>query len=99
MKSALITELFFNTNEEYLAEKLNNTVLWDYLLSNNEIDSIYTWIDTKYRNGEEDEQKSEETRLSKAFRELEIVEDMVEAVDTSNAMEPIKELVLNRFCK
>lgn len=100
IKSALITELYFYTDEMYLLKRLKNTVLWDYLLSINNIDLLVTWIDTKYRDTSEtpvDENNA--NSLGEAFRELDITEDMIEFIEKSNAANPIKELVLNRFSR
>ncbi|XP_043283377.1 spatacsin [Venturia canescens] len=92
VKSALITDLYFYTNQSYLGNKLTNTVLWDYLLSHNKIQLIEAWIDAKYSNSE----MIEHGKID-AFSRLEIVEDMIESVETSSATNPVKELVLNRL--
>ncbi|XP_078044398.1 LOW QUALITY PROTEIN: spatacsin [Augochlora pura] len=99
VKRALCTELYFSKNEHSLLKNVTNIVLWDYLLSNNEIEMIKCWIDIHY-NGNSTEQSSNINEKHRSlFATMNIVSDMHEYIDSSNASDLVKNLVKNHLCR
>lgn len=99
IKQSLCTELYFSLNEQSLSKNITNNILWDYLLSNNKIVPIKFWIDTYYGNNtiEESNMINEEYKL--LFNSLDIVPNMIEAIDSSSASTFIKNLTKNHLCR
>ncbi|XP_031835040.1 spatacsin isoform X2 [Nomia melanderi] len=99
IKQALCTELYFSVNEHNLLKHVNSIVLWDYLLANNKLEIIKFWIDTHYC-GNEIEQSNEITQEQRSlFATLNIVTDMYENIDSSNASNLVKDLIKNHLCR
>ncbi|XP_076375987.1 spatacsin isoform X2 [Megalopta genalis] len=99
IKEALCTELYFSINEHSLLKHITNIVLWDYLLSNNQIEMIKYWIDIQY-NGNSNEQSSDIIEEHKSlFATMNIVSDMHEHIDSSNASDLVKNLIKNHLCR
>lgn len=99
MKQALCTELYYTLNNLDISENVSNTTLWDYLLSNNKINVLRLWIDTKYNP--DILQKSDEIdhHLNSAFKNLDITSDMIEYIDFSDASHLAKDLIKNYLCR
>lgn len=99
VRQSLCTELYFSLNEQSLLKNVTNNILWDYLLSNNKIVPIKFWIDTYYGNNtiEESNMINEEYKL--LFNSLDIVPNMIEAIDSSSASTLIKNLTKNHLCR
>lgn len=99
IRKSLCTELYFSLNEQSLSKNITNDILWDYLLSNNKIVPIKFWIDTYYGSNaiEESNMVNEEYKL--LFNSLDIVPNMIEAIDSSSASTFIKNLTKNHLCR
>ncbi|KAF3424657.1 hypothetical protein E2986_01902 [Frieseomelitta varia] len=98
IKRALCTELYFSTSQQSLSTNIINIILWDYLLSNNKIELLKFWIDTYYGNSTLEVNEINEKHKS-LFNTLDIVPNMIEAIDSSNASILIKDLVKNHLCR
>ncbi|KAJ8669006.1 hypothetical protein QAD02_000265 [Eretmocerus hayati] len=96
IKDALYTEIYFYCYEPEIVAYLKNTVLWDYLLTNNRVDLIKLWIDLSFGESDSllfgDEHRSDIRLL---FTNLKITDDMVSSVEISNGMDHTKNIVLN----
>jgi len=92
IKQALCTELYFSLNDPQILGSVSNTILWDYLLSNNKINEIRLWIDA-YCNPDILQNSNEiNHHLKSLFLTLNITSDMIEYIDSSNASNLIKDL-------
>ncbi|GAB1864875.1 Spatacsin [Camponotus japonicus] len=92
IKQALCTELYFSLNDPQILGSVSNTILWDYLLSNNKINEIRLWIDA-YCNPDILQNSNEcNHHLKSLFLTLNITSDMIEYIDSSNASSLIKDL-------
>lgn len=99
MKRALCTELYFSVTEQSLSRNITNTVLWDYLLSNNKIELIRLWIDTYYNGNEIEEPNDIDDEYKSLFATMTITSDMIETIDSSNASNLVKDLIKNHLCR
>ena len=99
IKQALCTELYFSTSQQSLSTNIINIILWDYLLSNNKIELLKFWIDTCYGNSTLEEVNEINEKHKSLFNTLDIVPNMIEAIDSSNASILIKDLVKNHLCR
>lgn len=99
IKQALCTELYFSITEQSLLKNVTNIVLWDYLLSNNKIELMRFWIDIYYGNDTIEEINEINEEYKSLFRTLDIVPDMIEAIDSSDASTLIKDLAKNHLCR
>lgn len=99
IKQALCTELYFSTSQQSLSTNITNIILWDYLLSNNKIKLLKFWIDTYYGNNTLEEVNEINEKHRSLFNTLDIVPNMIEAIDSSNASTFIKDLVKNHLCR
>lgn len=97
-KQALCTELYYSLNNSDVIENVSNTTLWDYLLSNNKINTLRQWIDAKY-NLNILQNSDEIDHLKSLFKSLDITLDMVEYIDSSDASDLIKDLTKNYLCR
>ncbi|KAL6426524.1 hypothetical protein ACFW04_009151 [Cataglyphis niger] len=100
IKQALCTELYFSLNDPQILGNVSNTILWDYLLSNNKINAIRLWIDARCEN-QDILQNSDEIdhHLKSLFINLNITSDMIEYIDSSNASSLIKDLTKDYLSK
>ncbi|KAF7989681.1 hypothetical protein HCN44_008355 [Aphidius gifuensis] len=92
VKSSLVTEIYFRTNESCLVKMLDANSVWDYLLTEDNIDLLINWIDKKYNEVDIDEKEN-------IFNHLEIDEEMLDNIEQSSASFPTKELLLNHLSK
>lgn len=93
IKQALCTELYFSLNDSQILGNVSNTILWDYLLSNNKINAIRLWIDARCKNQDILQNLNEiDHHLKSLFINLNITSDMIEYIDSSNASSLIKDL-------
>ncbi|KAK1131494.1 hypothetical protein K0M31_017777 [Melipona bicolor] len=99
IKQALCTELYFSTSQQSLSINITNIILWDYLLSNNKIELLKFWIDTYYDSSTLEEVNEINEKYKSLFNTLDIVPNMIEAIDSSNASTLIKDLVKNHLCR
>ncbi|CAK9804301.1 SPG11 [Anthophora quadrimaculata] len=99
IKQALCTELYFSVIEQTLLKSITNSVLWDYLLSNNKIEMIRFWIDIYYAGNTIKEPIEISEEYKSLFTSLDIVPDMIEAIDSSNATTLVKDLTKNHLCR
>lgn len=99
IKQALCTELFFSISQQSLSTNITNTILWDYLLSNNKIELLKFWIDTYYDSSTLEEVNEINEKHKSLFNTLDIVPNMIEAIDSSSASTLIKDLVKNHLCR
>ncbi|KOC59819.1 Spatacsin [Habropoda laboriosa] len=99
IKQALCTELYFSVTEQSLLKSITNSVLWDYLLSNNKIEMIRFWIDIYYGSNTLDESNEINEDYKSLFTTLDIVPNMIEAIDSSNATTLVKDLTKNHLCR
>lgn len=93
IKQALCTELYFSLNDPQILGSVSNTILWDYLLSNNKINEIRLWIDAHYNPDILQNSNKINHHLKSLFLTLNITSDMIEHIDSSNASSLIKELI------
>ncbi|CAL7936629.1 unnamed protein product [Xylocopa violacea] len=99
IKRALCTELYFSIDEQSLSKNITSDMLWDYLLSNNNIEILRFWIDTYY-GGNTIEVSSEINEKCKSLiATLDILPNMVEAIESSNASILVKDLTKNHLCR
>ncbi|XP_076176182.1 spatacsin isoform X3 [Ptiloglossa arizonensis] len=98
VKQALCTELYFSITEESLSMNITNTVLWDYLLSNSKIEMIKFWIDTYYNGNAIEESNGINEKHKSLFTTMNILPNMVEGIDSSNASDLAKDLIKNHLC-
>lgn len=99
IKQALCTELYFSITEQSLSKNITNTMLWDYLLSNNKIELMRFWIDIYYGSDTIEEVNEVNEEYKSLFHTLDIIPDMIEAIDSSNASTLIKDLAKNHLCR
>lgn len=99
IKHALCTELYFSITEQSLLKNVTNIVLWDYLLSNNKIELMRFWIDIYYGSDTIKEINEINEEYKSLFHTLDIVSDMIEAIDSSDASTLIKDLAKNHLCR
>ncbi|XP_015111289.1 spatacsin isoform X2 [Diachasma alloeum] len=103
IKTPLLTELYFHTYESCLSKKLKSSAVWDYLLTEDNIELLIKWIDRKF--GEENSKNREElqeeqkSHLVDVFDRLEISPEMIERIEQSNMSFPFREILLNHLCK
>ncbi|XP_034936276.1 spatacsin [Chelonus insularis] len=96
VKNSLITELYFLTNEPCLLERLEPDVVWNYLLSNDDIKLLIDWIDIQMN----DKKSIVILRyISEVFNRFKISDKMIEDIDYSSASIPVKEILLNYFAR
>ncbi|XP_018364335.1 PREDICTED: spatacsin isoform X1 [Trachymyrmex cornetzi] len=99
IEEALRTELYFSLNDPEILENVSNNILWDYLLSNNKINALKIWIDTKYNPDGSQISDKIDPHLKLLFTNLNITPDMVDYIDSSNAGDLVKNLAKNHFCR
>ncbi|XP_017759699.1 PREDICTED: spatacsin [Eufriesea mexicana] len=99
VKQALCTELYFSTTDQSLSINITNNILWNYLLSNNNIVLIKFWIDIYYGSNTTEELNEINEEYKSLFNTLDIVPSMIEAIDSSNASPLIKDLTKNHLCR
>lgn len=99
IKQALSTELYFSMPEHNLSTNITNNVLWDYLLSNNKIELIKFWIDNYYGGNAVEESNAIGEEYKSLFISLNIVPEMIEMIDSSNASPLVKDLTKNQLCR
>lgn len=99
IKQALCTELYFSLNDPDILGDVSNIVLWDYLLSNNNINALKLWIDTKYNQGALQDSHEVDQHLKALSANLDITSEMIECIDSSNASNLIKDLTKNHLCR
>lgn len=92
IQQALCTELYFSLNDPQILGSVSNTILWDYLLSNNKINEIRLWIDAKCNPDILQNSNEINHHLRSLFETLNITSDMIEYIDSSNANSLIKDL-------
>lgn len=71
---------------------VSNTILWDYLLSNNKINAIRLWIDARCNLDILQNSNEIDHHLKSLFINLNITSDMIEHIDSSNASNLVKGL-------
>lgn len=79
-------------NDPQILGNVSNTILWDYLLSNNKINAIRLWIDTRCNPDILQNSNEIDHHLKSLFINLNITSDMIEYIDSSNASSLIKDL-------
>ncbi|XP_076236055.1 spatacsin isoform X2 [Calliopsis andreniformis] len=99
IKQALCTELYFSITDQSLLKNITNTVLWDYLLSNNKIEMIKFWIDVYYNGTTLEESNDINEEYKSLFTAMNITPDMIECIDFSSASNLIKNLIKNHLCR
>ncbi|XP_076620109.1 spatacsin isoform X1 [Colletes latitarsis] len=99
IKQALCTELYFSITEQNLLKNITNIVLWDYLLSTNEIEMIKFWIDIYYNENAIRESNDIYEKYKFLFTTMDIIPDMIDAIDSSNASNLVKDLIKNHLCR
>lgn len=99
VKQALCTELYFSITEESLSKNITNTVLWDYLMSNNKIEMIKFWIDTYYNGNAVEESNDVIKEYKSLFTTMDITSDMIDTIDSSSASNLVKDLIKNHLCR
>ncbi|XP_072747233.1 spatacsin [Anoplolepis gracilipes] len=92
IKQALCTELYFSLNDPQILGSVSNTILWNYLLSNNKINAIKLWIDAKCNPDILKNSNEMDHHLKSLFINLNITSDMIECIDSSNASNLMKDL-------
>lgn len=92
VKEAVYNELYLDTFNMDKEKYLKNNVMWDNLLLSNNVELLNLWISINFGK------KSNES-LTKVLSNMEITQDMIEAIETSQAMIPAKQLLLNHLCK
>lgn len=98
IEQALRTELYFSLNDPEILGIVSNNILWDYLLSNNKINALRIWIDTRYNPDVQISDKID-PYLQSLFANLNITPDMIDYVDSSNASDLVKNLTKNYLCR
>jgi len=78
---------------------VSNIILWDYLLSNNEIKILKLWIDAKYNQDAFQKTDEIEHHLKSLLTNLSITSDMVESIDSTNASDLTKHLMKNHLSR
>ncbi|XP_071562080.1 spatacsin isoform X1 [Temnothorax nylanderi] len=99
IEQALRTELYFSLNNPEILGNVSNNILWDYLLSNNKINALRIWIDTKYNPDVLEISDKIDQHLKSLFANLDITPDMVDYIDSSNASDLVKHLTKNYLCR
>ncbi|XP_076280997.1 spatacsin [Lasioglossum baleicum] len=99
IKRALCTELYFSIKEHNLLTNVTNTVLWDYLLSNDKVEMIKCWIDIQYNGSSIKQSDDIAEEYRSLFATMNIGSDMHEHIDSSNASDLVKDLVKNHLCR
>lgn len=98
IEQALRTELYFSLNDPEILGIVSNNILWDYLLSNNKIDALKIWIDTRYNPDVQNSDKIDH-HLKSLFANLNITPDMIDYIDSSNASDLVKNLAKSYLCR
>jgi len=99
IREALCTELYFSLGNPEILGDVSNTILWDYLLSNNEIKILKLWIDAKYNQDVFQKTDDIEHYLKSLLTNLSITSDMIESIDSTNASDLTKHLTKNHLSK
>lgn len=99
IKQVLCTELYFSLNNPQILKDVPNTILWDYLLSNNKIKALRLWIDARYNPDAVRDSDEIDQHLKSLFANLNITSDMVEQIDSSNASNLVKDLTKDYLCR
>lgn len=99
IEEALRTELYFSLNDPEILGNVSNNILWDYLLSNNKINALKMWIDTKYNPDGSPISDKIDPHLKSLFTNLNVTPDMVDYIDSSNAGDLVKNLAKNHLCR
>ncbi|XP_014476874.1 PREDICTED: spatacsin [Dinoponera quadriceps] len=99
IKQALCTELYFSLSNPNILENVSSTTLWNYLLSNNKVNELKLWIDTRYHPDALQNSDQIDRSLKSLFVNLNITTDMIECIDSSNASDLVKDLVKNHLCR
>lgn len=79
-------------NDPQILGNVSNTILWDYLLSNNKINAIRLWIDARCNPDILQNSNEIDHHLKSSFINLNITSDMIEYIDSSNASSLVKDL-------
>ena len=99
IEEALRTELYFSLNDSEILGNVSSNILWDYLLSNNKINALKIWIDTKYNSDDSQISDKIDPHLKSLFTNLNITPDMIDYIDSSNAGDLVKNLIKNHLCR
>ncbi|XP_036147229.1 spatacsin isoform X2 [Monomorium pharaonis] len=99
IEQALRTELYFSLNNPEILGNVSNNILWDYLLSNNKINALRTWIETKYNPDVPQTSDKIDPHLKSLFANLNITPDMVDCIESSSASDFVKYLTKNYLCR
>jgi len=99
IEEALRTELYFSLNDSEILGNVSSNILWDYLLSNNKINTLKIWIDTKYNSDDSQISDKIDPHLKSLFTNLNITPDMIDYIDSSNAGDLVKNLAKNHLCR
>lgn len=99
IKQSLCTELYFSLNNPDILENVSNITLWNYLLSNNKINALRLWVDTRYNPDALQDSDKIDYSLKSLFTNLDITTDMIECIDSSNASDLVKDLTKNHLCR
>lgn len=99
IKQSLCTELYFSLSNTDILDNVSNITLWDYLLSNNKIDTLRLWIDTRYNLGALQNIDKNDHSLKSLFANLDITTNMVECIESSSASNLVKDLTKNHLCR
>ncbi|XP_053975278.1 spatacsin isoform X1 [Hylaeus volcanicus] len=99
VKQAVCTELYFSITEQDLSMNITNTVLWDYLLSNNKIETIKFWIDTYHNSNKIREPNDINEKYKSLITTMDILPNMIDTIDSSNASNLVKDLIKNHLCR
>lgn len=99
VKQALCTELYISAKDPNIQENVSNSALWDYLLSNNKIEALQSWIDTKYNPDTLQNTNDMDYQFKSLLANLDITSDMIECINLSNAGDLVKNLTKDRLCR
>jgi len=99
IEQILRTELYFSSNDPEILGNVSNNILWDYLLSNNKINALKIWIDTKCNPDVPQISDKIDQHLKSLFANLNITPDMIDYIEFSNASDLVKNLTKNHLCR
>jgi len=99
IEQVLRTELYFSSNDPEILGNVSNNILWDYLLSNNKINALKIWIDTRYNPDVPQISDKIDQHLKSLFANLNITSDMIDCIESSNASDLVKNLTKNHLCR
>lgn len=99
IKQPLCTELYVSLSDPDILENVSGMTLWDNLLSNNKINILRLWIDTRYNPDTLQTSDKIDHSLKSLFTNLDITTDMVECIESSNASDLVKDLTKNYLCR